>query len=303
MNFNNIYHKPVMLNESIEGLNININGIYIDATLGGGGHSNCILDKLLHGQLIVFDHDQESFNNLPNKSHVKLIPYNFKHINSYCKSLNIKYIDGLIADLGMSSHQLNSKSRGFSMKYDAVLDMRMDKRSFKKAYTIINTYSYNNLVKVFSKYGEIRNSKTLANIIILARRKKFIKYVYDFINIIQYAIKGNKNKYLAKLFQSLRIEVNDEINALKSLIIGCEKLLKKGGRLVIISYHSIEDRIVKNYTKYGNFKGILYKDIYGNIINKSPFKMINSKPITPNNNEIKMNSRARSAKLRIVEKL
>ncbi|UOF94510.1 MAG: 16S rRNA (cytosine(1402)-N(4))-methyltransferase RsmH [Bacteroides sp.] len=300
MKYNN-HHISVMIKESIEGLNVDPNGIYIDATYGNGGHSNYILNKLKNGKLIAFDQDNRiSIENLDNR--LIFIPQNFRYIKNYCRLLNVSKIDGIIADLGVSSFQLDDPNRGFSTKYNSILNMKMNDEIKLSGEYIINNYSYDQLLSIFSNYGEIRNSKTLAKLITSKRIQNPIKTVYQLLNIINPIAKGNIMRYYAQVFQSIRIEVNDEINCLKVLLENTTSLLKKDGRIVIISYHSIEDRIVKNYIKYGNFDGIIYKDIYGNTINNIVFTMINKKPIITSKEEIQSNKRSRSAKIRIAVK-
>lgn len=297
-----IYHEPVLLQESIEGLNINPKGIYVDVTFGGGGHSREILKKLTQGKLFAFDQDEEAAKNSIDDARFVLINQNFKNLKTLIKLHNSIPLDGLLADLGVSSHQFDSFKRGFSIRFDSELDMRMDKNTKLTAKKIINTYTEKDLKRIFFLYGEVKNAAKLSDLIVKARKNKKINTVYEFKKVIEPCVpKGKQNKYYAQVFQALRIEVNDELNALKDLLTQCEEVLKTGGRLAVISYHSLEDRIVKNFIKTGRFEGGVKKDFYGNPI--VSFRAINRKPIRPTDNEIKRNNRARSAKLRIAEKL
>ena len=297
-----IYHEPVLLQESIEGLNINPDGIYIDATYGGGGHSRYILKKLTKGKLFAFDQDEDAAKNAIDNDHFILINQNFRNLKTFMSENNAIPVDGLLADLGVSSHQLNSAERGFSIRYDSELDMRMSKNTRTTAKEIVNTYPEKGLKRIFFQYGEVKNAGKLSGFIVKARKDKKINTVNEFKKAIDPCVpKGKENKYYAQVFQALRIEVNDELNALKDLLSQCNFLLKSGGRMAVISYHSLEDRLVKNFIKTGNFEGDLKKDFYGNPI--VSFRAITKKPIRPTDREIEKNSRARSAKLRIAEKL
>ena len=297
------YHIPVMLKECINGLNIKPDGTYVDLTFGGGGHSKSILNKLsLKGSLYSFDVDEDVLKNvglIRNKS-FHFIKANFRFFRNFLKLNGLEKVDGIIADLGLSSHQIDSEKRGFSFRGKNFLDMRMNLNLTFSATDLLNNYNLEKLINVFSKYGEIRNSIQLANSIIKNRTKKKIKTNIDLINIIKsFANRNKENKYYSQVFQALRIEINDEINALKDLLIQSPPSLNDNGRLVIVSYHSLEDRLVKNFIKKGNFLGQPEKDLYGN--EKLFFKSINKKPITPKLDEIENNPRARSAKLRIGE--
>ena len=297
-----MYHNPVLLDECLEGLAINPDGIYVDATYGGGGHSSAIEQKLKHGKLVVFDQDVDALNE--NKSeHILFINQNFRHLKKYLKYYEMIPIDGLLADLGVSSHQIDTPERGFSTRYDAELDMRMNKNNPLTAKEIINTYSESELQRVFSEYGEIINSKRLASTIATARNEKELSTINELKDAIKSCVnKVNDHQYYAQAFQALRIEVNDELGALKDLLTQSGEVMKKGGRLVVISYHSLEDRLVKNYIAKGKFEGEAEKDFYGNRL-EVPFKAVNKKPIVADDTERNKNPRSRSAKLRIAEKI
>ena len=297
-----VYHNPVLLEACLEGLAINPDGIYVDATFGGGGHSMAIEEKLKKGKLVVFDQDEDAVNE--NKSeHILFINQNFRHLKKYLKYYEMMPIDGLLADLGVSSHQIDTAERGFSTRYDAELDMRMNKNNPLTAKEIINTYSEKELQKIFSEYGEIINSKKLASAIVNARKEKEISTVNELKEAIKSCVnKVNDHQYYAQFFQALRIEVNDEMSALKDLLTQSGEVIKKGGRLVVISYHSLEDRLVKNYIAKGKFEGEAEKDFYGNKM-QVPFKAVVKKPIIASDEERSRNPRSRSAKLRIAEKI
>jgi 16S rRNA (cytosine1402-N4)-methyltransferase len=298
-----MYHNPVLLKECIEGLDIKENGIYVDATYGGGGHSAAIVGKLTSGQLIAFDQDKDALNNIKTENkNLKIIHANFRYMRRILNEQGVTKVDGILADLGVSSHQIDTPERGFSTRFNAALDMRMDNSSVVTAAEIINTYPTARLQKMFSAYGEITNAATLARTIGDARQHNKINTTSDLIIAIEKCVPRNgTNKYLAQVFQALRIEVNQEIDSLKDLLRESKELLQEGGRLAVISYHSLEDRLVKNYMRYGNFEGIPDKDVYGRDI--CPFKPLTKKPIEPTEEEIEINSRARSAKLRIAEKI
>jgi len=297
-----MYHKAVLLKESIEGLEINSDGTYVDITFGGGEHSQEILKKLNNGRLIAFDQDKDALQNLIDDKRFTFVEQNFIFLKNFLKLNNAVPVDGILADLGVSSHQIDTSERGFSIRFDAELDMRMDKSKDLTAKEIINNYSEEQLRDIFYSYGEINNGARLANTIVDKRKIENIKTIKQFKEAISSCVQKDKeNKYLAKVFQALRIEVNDELNVLKEMLNQTADVMKKGGRLVVISYHSLEDRLVKNFLKSGNFEGIIEKDFYGNP--KVPYKLINRKVIVPNEKEIKDNSRSRSAKLRIAEKI
>lgn len=298
-----MYHEPVLLHQSIEGLKINPNGTYIDATFGGGGHSRGILKKLENGGLLGFDQDTDAQQNNIEDERFVFIKSNFKYVKNFMRYYGIQQVDGILADLGVSSHQFDSENRGFSFRFEqAVLDMRMNKETKTSAKQILNSYSKEKLQKILKEYGELKNSNKLANNIITARKNKEIHSVKDLLDTVSNCFsQKNKNKSLAKLFQALRIEVNDELELLKQFLLISKEILKTGGRLVVITYHSLEDRLVKNWMKAGNFSGEIEKDIYGNP--KVPFQPVHRKVIIPTDEEIQNNSRARSAKLRIAERL
>ncbi|MFI5164196.1 MAG: 16S rRNA (cytosine(1402)-N(4))-methyltransferase RsmH [Bacteroidia bacterium] len=293
------YHTPVLLKDCIEALQIVPNGIYVDATFGGGGHAKEILKQISTGKLFGFDCDADAVKNQIEDKRFMLIPRNFRELKSALLEQNVKQIDGLLADLGVSSHQFDSAERGFSIRFDSELDMRMNKKSGMSAEEIIRTYSEENLKKIFREYGEVRNASQVVRKIMANRNQ--LRTVNELKNAIaSCAERGKENQFYAKVFQALRIEVNDELNALKDLLEQSEEVLKPGGRIAVISYHSLEDRMVKNFFRSGKFEGEIEKDIYGNV--KAPFKMISRKPIVPSEAEIQQNSRARSAKLRIAER-
>lgn len=298
-----MYHNPVMLSECLEGLAIKPDGIYVDVTFGGGGHSKAILEKLTTGKLYAFDQDADAAANALKDERFTLIPQNFKHLKRFLKLYNAIPVDGILADLGVSSHQFDVPERGFSTRFDAELDMRMDVNSPLSAKDVINDYEEKELQRLFSEYGEVTNAKKLANNIAISRTKAPINTVNELKKAMSgCVVKDRENQYYAQVFQALRIEVNKELDVLKELIVQCAEVLKPGGRLVIMSYHSLEDRLVKNYMAKGMFEGEIEKDLYGHPLTKSPFKVISKKPIEAQTIEIKENSRARSAKLRIAEK-
>ncbi len=295
------YHDPVLLKESLEGLITRDDGIYIDATFGGGGHSKKIIEKLsADGHLYGFDQDADVLPNITEDERFTFLHYNFRYLQRILRLHGIEKVDGILADLGVSSHQFDDASRGFSYRFEAELDMRMDQQQAITASEILNTYEANTLQSIFSQYGEVRNAKTLAQAIVRERGNKPITTTGDFMMVIDSVIRGNRIRYLSQVFQALRIEVNDEMGALKDFLAGSLEVLKPGGRLVIISYHSLEDRMTKQFLKSGNFEGTVEKDFYGNI--NRPFKLITKKAMIPTDEEIKRNPRARSAKMRIGEK-
>lgn len=296
------YHSPVLLKESIDGLSINPEGTYVDVTFGGGGHSRKILEHLgENGRLYAFDQDSDALSNSIDDSRFTLIHENFKYLKSFLRLEGVKKIDGLLADLGVSSHQFDEGARGFSIRFDATLDLRMDQRQSKTAKDVINSESATRLKEILSLYGELPNAGRIANAIVSARSQKTIETTFDLIDIVNKHIPRNQeNKYLAMIFQALRIEVNDELEALEAMLKQAVEILNPGGRLVVISYHSLEDRMVKNLMKSGNIEGKIEKDFYGNII--TSLTPITRKPIIPTDEELQENNRSRSAKLRIAEK-
>jgi 16S rRNA (cytosine1402-N4)-methyltransferase len=296
-----MYHKPALLEESIEGLNIKESGIYVDATFGGGGHANEILKRLKNGKLFVFDQDTDALKNSTKDKNLYTIHANFRHMKEELNTKGINKVDGILADLGISSHQIDTPERGFSTRFDAPLDMRMNTTETYTAADIVNSYTISKLTLMFSEYGEIDNAHRLAHAIEKARAEKSITTTGELIEAIKGCTPAKyPNKYLAKVFQALRVELNQEIDALKDLLKQSAELLNENGRLVVISYHSLEDRLVKNYMRAGNFEGIPQKNMYGHDIR--PFVPVTRKPIIPTEKEIETNSRARSAKLRIAEK-
>lgn len=298
------YHTPVMLDESVSALITNIDGVYADATFGGGGHSKEILSRLSEkGRLIAFDRDADAMGNSLQDGRFTLIRNNFRFIHNYVlyESYN-NGIDGIIADLGVSSHQFDTAERGFSFRYDAPLDMRMNTVAAVTAEDVVNTYDKADLERIFRLYGEVENSRRLADLICTARESRSIHTSFEFNEAIQSLLpKFAEHKYLAKVYQALRIEVNQEMKSLEKFLHGAAAALKPGGRLVVISYHSLEDRMVKNFIKAGNVSGEMEKDFFGN--SKAPLKAVGKKMILPQESEIMSNTRARSAKLRVAEKI
>ncbi|MEO5943869.1 MAG: 16S rRNA (cytosine(1402)-N(4))-methyltransferase RsmH [Ferruginibacter sp.] len=298
----NSYHVPVLLQQTIDALAIKPNGVYVDCTFGGGGHSREILQKLgKDAVLIVFDQDEDAKKNVPDDQRVIFVPQNFRHLQRFLRLHKHVQVDGILADLGVSSHQFDEPARGFSTRFDAALDMRMDNRQLKTAAEILQTYSELQLHKMFEKYGEVTNAKTLAKVIVEHRKLVPVTTINQFKQSVQQIVKGNPNKYFAQVFQALRIEVNDEIGALKELLVRSVPSLKPGGRIAVITFHSLEDRLVKNFFKKGTFEEQEADEVYGTKV-ESPFTVISKKPITAGSEELKINTRARSAKLRIAEK-
>ncbi len=296
-----MYHNPVLLHKSIELLNIDPNGIYVDVTFGGGGHSRVILQQLAQGRLIAFDQDPDALNNVPNDPRFTLVPNNFRFLKNFLRLHNAIPVNGILADLGVSSHQFDVPDRGFSTRFDAKLDMRMNPSAGKTAEEIVNTYPAEELQNIFTLYGELRSSYSISRAIVKAREKKPITTTAELISILKPLLPERKfNKLTAMVFQALRIEVNEELEALKEMLQQAAEVLTPGGRLVVISYHSLEDRLVKNFFRAGNFEGKIEKDFFGNVL--SPLKPLGSKAIVPGEEEIKNNSRARSAKMRVAEK-
>jgi 16S rRNA (cytosine1402-N4)-methyltransferase len=304
------YHIPVLLKETVDALMIQPNGIYVDCTFGGGGHSKAILDNLDNeGKLIAFDQDEDARQNLPTGQagipqdpRIIFVPHNFRHLQRFLKLHNINAVDGILADLGVSSHQFDEPERGFSTRHDAPLDMRMDQRQSLTAADIITNYSEQQLHKIFEQYGEVTNSKTLARTIVELRNAQSLKSIDAFKQALRGVVKGNPNRYFAQVFQALRIEVNDELGALKELLRQIPPLLKPGGRAAIITFHSLEDRLVKNFFRRGTFQEteenpfIMQEKV-------NDLKVITKKPIEASEEEMKQNPRARSARLRVAEKV
>lgn len=295
------YHVSVLLNESIEHLVTRPDGNYVDATFGAGGHSRSILNQLnAKGHLFAFDQDVDAVANVPEDERLTLIESNFRYIRPYLKYYGVEGVDGILADLGVSSHQLDLPERGFSYRFDAPLDMRMNIESELTAEEVLQTYSEENLVAVLSQYGEVRNSKSLARGIVQSRSQGRLKTTFDLNRVLDAFVVGPKMKYLSQVYQAIRIEVNDEIGALRDLLSEGARTLKSGGRFVVITFHSIEDRIVKNFFKTGHFEGHFIQDEYGVIY--KPFKLVNKNVITAGKGELGKNVRSRSAKLRVAEK-
>ena len=297
------YHVPVLLHEVVIGLQIIPSGIYVDCTFGGGGHSKKILEHLDEdGKLIVFDQDEDAKKNIPDDARIIFVPHNFRHLRRFLRFHKIQKVNGILADLGVSSHQINEADRGFSTRFDAPLDMRMNRNDTKTAAEVVKTYSEEKLHKIFERYGEVTNSKTLAQKIVELRKSQSLETIIEFKNAVYPVVKGNPEKYFAQVFQALRIEVNDELSVLKELLEQSVEVLEPGGRIAIITFHSLEDRLVKNFFKNGNFESEQQKDLFGNSV-KSELKVITKKPIIPSKEELKANPRSRSSKLRIAEKI
>lgn len=296
------YHRPALLNESINGLNIRPKGVYADLTFGGGGHSREVLKKLgKHGRLIAFDQDQDAETNVPDDQRIVFIGANFRYLKHYLRYHAIEKVDGILADLGISSHQIDQPERGFSFKSEAVLDMRMNVRTNGGAAEILNGYSTGELTRVFRYYGELRNAGALAAAIVQARAEAPLKRTSDLEKaLLRFIPKNHPSKFLARVYQALRIEVNQEMESLGEMLVQTAGLMNPGGRLVVITYHSVEDRLVKNYMRSGNLEGEIEKDFYGNV--DSPWTVLTRTVITPTEEEIMENNRVRSAKLRIAEK-
>ncbi len=298
------YHKPVMLTECIEALCIKPEGIYVDVTFGGGGHSMVILENLREGRLIAFDQDEDAkrqADNIQSRSFT-FCQANFRYMKQYLKLNGVTQVDGILADLGISSHQIDSPERGFSTRFEGPLDMRMDQKGSITAAKILNEYPEADLHKIFGMYGELKNARTAAKTVIAARSLKPLSTTLDLkVALQQITPRGKENKYFAQVFQALRIEVNEEMKALEDFLHQCGEVMKQGGRLVIMSYHSLEDRMVKNYINTGKVFGELEKDFYGNPI--KPFQAVNRKPIEASEEEVNENRRARSAKLRVATKI
>jgi 16S rRNA (cytosine1402-N4)-methyltransferase len=296
------YHIPVLLNETIAGLNIQPDGVYVDCTFGGGGHSKAILQQLgAKGKLIAFDQDEDAKANLPPDERLVFVSQNFRHLQRFLRLEGIIAVDGIMADLGVSSHQFDEAERGFSIRHNAALDMRMDQQQVNTAFDIVQTYTEQQLHKLFEQYGEVTNSKTLAKKIVEVRSMASLKTIDGFKNAVREIIKGNPNKYFAQVFQALRIEVNDELGALKEMLQQIPSLLKPGGRAAIITFHSLEDRLVKNFFRRGSFDEP-EENPFINTETVNELHVVTKKPIVPTTEEQKKNPRSRSAKLRVAEK-
>lgn len=297
------YHIPVMLHEVLGHLNIKPDGVYVDCTFGGGGHSMGILKSLgKEGKLIVFDQDEDARKNVPDDKRVLFVPHNFRHLKRFLQLHGVKEVDGILADLGVSSHQFNEGDRGFSTRFDAKLDMRMDQRQERTAFDVLNTFSEQQLHKMFEQYGEVTNSKTLAKTIVAVRKTTSLQTIDGFKSAVQSIVKGNPNKYFAQVFQALRIEVNDELGALKEMLQQVPQVLKTGGRVAIITFHSLEDKLVKVFFRDGTFEPEEEHPFESRKV-KSLLRLVNKKPIEAGAEELKQNPRARSAKLRVAEKI
>ena len=296
------YHNPVLLQSSVDYLVTNPDGTYVDVTYGGGGHSREILSRLGSGRLIAFDQDSDAQANLVEDERFTFVPSNFKNLSRFLKYHQAYPVDGILADLGVSSHQFDTPERGFSYREDGVLDMRMNTNAGKSAQDIVNQYDEQALSQIFYRYGELSDGRTLARRIVKAREEQPITTTQELVEALKSSLpRGRENKSLSRIFQALRIEVNQEMEALEAFLAQTVEALKIGGRLVVISYHSLEDRMVKNFMRAGNFSGEVEKDFYGNP--QTPFKLITRKALVPDDEEINLNPRARSAKLRVAEKI
>ncbi|MFC2101932.1 16S rRNA (cytosine(1402)-N(4))-methyltransferase RsmH [Bacteroidota bacterium] len=297
-----MYHRSVLLNESIEALAIQPDGIYVDATFGGGGHSREILIKLTTGKVVAFDQDAEALENRIDDPHLTMVHSNFRHIKNFLRLYNALPVNGILADLGISSYQIDSGERGFSTRFDGDLDMRMDKRQKINAKEVVNEYPEEKLREIFRNYGEVNHPGKAAAMIVSARKAQPIETTSELTTLLhRNAARGKEHKYMAQIFQALRIEVNQELEALKEFLEQSVDLLETGGRLVVISYHSLEDKLVKNFFRAGNWSGEVEKDFYGNVL--APLKVITRKPIVAGELEIKENPRSRSARLRVAKKI
>lgn len=298
----NEYHIPALLNETIEGLNVKPGGVYVDVTFGGGGHSKAILSHLGNdGKLIAFDQDEDALQNLIDDKRFTFVKSNFRYLINFLKYHGIEKVDGILADLGVSFHHFDESERGFSFRFDGKLDMRMNTRSPLTAAKVVNVYDEQQLADVFYLYGELHNSRRIASVIVKARSIQPINTIEQFIEILKpFFPREREKKEMARVFQALRIEVNKEMQVLKELLFQSVEALNPGGRLVVLTYHSLEDRLVKNFIRSGNFEGKLEKDFYGNV--QAPLKAVNNKVITASEEEVGLNPRSRSAKLRIAVK-
>ncbi len=299
----NDYHVPVLFQESMDGLAVKADGVYVDCTFGGGGHSRGILQLLgPNGKLFAFDQDADAKQNLPEDDRIVFVPANFRHIQRFLRLNKVTKVDGILADLGVSSFQFDEGERGFSIRFDGPLDMRMDRRQELSAATIVATYTESQLHKMFEQYGEVTNSITLAKHIVHQRKQLPAQTILQFKAMISAVVKGNPNKYLAQVFQALRMEVNDEMGALKEMLSQVPEVLTTGGRVAVITFHSIEDRLVKNFFKQGSFEEVQDNNPFISIEKEQILKIITKKPITASDDELKRNKRSRSAKLRVAER-
>jgi 16S rRNA (cytosine1402-N4)-methyltransferase len=300
---NAVYHVPVMLKPAVDALVLNPSGIYVDCTFGGGGHSREILGRLgPNGKLYAFDQDADARNNLPEDDRIVFIPHNFRHLQRFLRLHKVSAVDGILADLGVSSHQFDEPTRGFSTRFDAALDMRMDTRQEVTAYDIVNTYPQEKLHRIFGEYGEVTNAKTLAATIVQNRQSISLRTISNFKNAVHSVVKGNPNKYFAQVFQALRIEVNDEMGSLKEMLQQVPSLLAPDGRVVVITFHSLEDRIVKNFFKKGVFEEVEDYNPFENRVLVNELELITKKPVVAETDEIRSNPRSRSAKMRVAKK-
>ncbi len=296
-----IYHTPVLLKESVDGLAIRPDGIYVDATFGGGGHAREILNRLGDGTLFAFDQDEDAAGNAFSDHRLFFIRHNFRYLKNFLRFYDVEQVDGILADLGVSSHDFDEASRGFSFRFEGALDMRMNRDATFTAADIVNQYDHDRLATLFREYGEMNNAGRLAAAVVAARQVHPLNTTGQLLKAIEKCVpKAIEKKYLAQVFQALRMEVNDETGALREFLTSALDVLRPGGRLVVITYHSIEDRLVKNFMKAGNFEGKIHKDFYGNVL--TPFELVNRKVVVPAEEEVAQNPRSRSAKLRIAEK-
>ena len=300
---NAVYHVPVMLKPAVDALVLNPSGIYVDCTFGGGGHSREILGRLgPNGKLYAFDQDADARNNLPEDDRIVFIPHNFRHLQRFLRLHKVSAVDGILADLGVSSHQFDEPTRGFSTRFDAALDMRMDTRQELTAFDIVNTYPQEKLHRIFGEYGEVTNAKTLAATIVQNRQSISLRTISNFKNAVHSVVKGNPNKYFAQVFQALRIEVNDEMGSLKEMLQQVPPLLAPDGRVVIITFHSLEDRIVKNFFKKGVFEEVEDYNPFENRVLVNDLELVTKKPVVADAEETRVNPRSRSAKMRVAKK-
>ena len=298
------YHLPVLLQESLDGLAIRPEGTYVDCTFGGGGHSRAILGRLgPNGRLYVFDQDSDARHNLPDDPRITFLPHNFRHLARFLRLHEVLQVHGILADLGVSSHQFDEAGRGFSYRFEGELDMRMDQRQTLTAFDIVNTWPEQRLHKLFEQYGEVTNAKTLARTIVAIRSSMSLRTINNFKTALNSVVKGNPNKYFAQVFQALRIEVNDELGALKDMLQQATQLLSAGGRIAIITFHSLEDRLVKNFFKRGTFEDEDPSDPFGQTTVHPLLKAVTKKPVIPGDIELRQNPRSRSAKLRVAERI
>lgn len=298
-----VYHVPVLLNEVMEGLQVKPDGCYVDCTLGGGGHAREILSRLgPQGRLVVFDQDPDAQANVPRDDRVVFVPHNFRHLTRFLRLHELIPVDGILADLGVSSHQFDEATRGFSTRFEGALDMRMDPRQERTAYEVLQTYTEQQLHQLFERYGEVTNAKTLARTIVEQRGHHSLKTIANFKKAIQAVVKGNPNRYFAQVFQALRIEVNDELGALQEMLLQVPAVLKTGGRVAVITFHSLEDRLVKQFFRKGRFDEEEDVNPFEQKAFSPPLVVVNKKPVVPSAGELRMNPRSRSAKLRIAER-